>query len=117
MSIYAKLILMGAEDLVGGGDAPDGPPTSATKYLYDTDKYGLQWTTGDSDAETEIYLFDGACSETLITTLGAGVVEYETGTTTKCLWMARHKKNGQYSAEVHFISGAGPDCPACPDAF
>lgn len=81
---------------------PDGPPTNATLYQYGGGFYGMYWTSGDTDAETEIaYVADptGVTEPTLpseiVTKVSAGVTGYETGLDYEtCYWWIRHKRGG-----------------------
>ena len=88
---------------------PSGAPTSASAYTYGGTLVGVQWTNTDTNAHTELGI--GADSTTDPTSVSAsaapGETTYETGTTTKCWWYVRHKRNGQASAWVYAPHG---DC-------
>jgi hypothetical protein len=66
----------------------------------------MYWTSGDTDAETEIaYVLDlsGVTEPTLpseiVTKVSAGVAGYETGLNDQtCYWWIRHKRGGAVSA-------------------
>ena len=118
----AALLLMGAGAEIGGA-GPDGPPTNASNYLYSGTLYGVQWTAGDVDAETEVYFIDTlgvGCPSTfpddftLLTTRAAGLTSYDAGQSVGCTFYLRHKKNGLYSAVVQVTAGDS-ECIACPD--
>lgn len=99
-------MLSGAE-YVPPTTAPDGPPVSPSLYTYQGGKVGVQWTSGDTAAETEIgYRADPfATLEPLsvLDTTAPAVTGWESGikaTTQACTYWVRHKKGGQVTAWV-----------------
>ncbi len=85
---------------------PTAAPISPSLYTYGN-KIGVQWTSGDATAETEIgYRADpfATLEPTVITDkVAPAVTGYETGFTKNqqvCTWWVRHRKGGQVTAWV-----------------
>lgn len=91
-----------AADAVPDTTPPSGPPTNTSAYTYSGDKIGVQWSNGDITAETEIARTAGALIEPTARDYIAPATEtsFQTGSTSRCYWWVRHRKNGQYSAWV-----------------
>lgn len=81
---------------------PTGPPTNASAYVYAGDRVGVQWTNGDSTAETEIARTTAALLQPTAREFVVPATEtaYQTGQTDRCYWWVRHRKNGQYTVWV-----------------
>lgn len=82
--------------------APTGPPTNASAYAYAGDRVGVQWTNGDSTAETEIARTGATTVQPTAREFIVPATEtaYQTGQTDRCYWWVRHRKNGQYTVWV-----------------
>ena len=81
---------------------PSGPPTNASAYTYGGSLIGVQWTNGDSTAETEIARTTAALIEPTSRDYIVPPTEtaFQTGETERCYWWVRHRKNSQYSTWV-----------------
>ena len=93
---------------------PTGPPVSPTMYSYSGGFIGIQWTNGDSSAETEVAFVDDntrtiepSSPSEIQTKVSPGVTGWESEQSADtCTWYVRHKKGGQTTAWV--IATLGP---------
>jgi hypothetical protein len=88
-------------------DTPDGAPSSLGVYEYGGGtKFGIEWVSGDSAAQTELFRDD-----VLYSTIGAGVMSYDVGLKSgdgSHTWKARHRKGGvsAFSASISTVEGS-----------
>lgn len=91
---------------------PTGPPTNASAYTYSGSLIGVQWTNGDSLANTEIGFNSSDADPTSVTdTVGPGDTTYETATEDRCFWSVRHIRNGFVTVWVRAPHGDAEGCP------
>ena len=89
-----------------GGFGPTAPPSAVTRYLYNTTRIGVQWTTGDADAASRIYRRATANDAwVLVASAVAGATSAETGFTTGFAFGVSHVKGGQETAIVQETTG------------
>jgi hypothetical protein len=88
------------DGIEGGGGGPSGAPSGLSVYEYQGgSKYGIQWSNGDSSAQTEL--------EDSGQLLSAGTSSADQGVKAGSgahTWKARHLKNGVYSSYSETIS-------------
>lgn len=99
MSLYAKLLLMGADD-VTAGDPPSGAPTSVATTTYAGVLIRVTWTNADATAQTAVYL-QQVGEDILLGYADAGATSYDTGAADAGTYGCAHFKNGQYSATTY----------------
>lgn len=84
------------------GVSPAAPPTSVSLYGYGADLTGIQWTTGDSNAFTQLGQSDSEFDDptSVFALVGVGQTTAETGETCTCYWYVRHLRNCKVTAWV-----------------
>ena len=85
------------------GDPPD-PPVNPFTFLYDQVLVGINWASGDADAQTQIGF--GSLNQEpsgVRFTVGAGLRTFNTGLTASEYWWLRHFKDGAVSAWVRAL--------------
>lgn len=96
--------------------APTNPPLNVSAYSVGNRGIltGVQWTNGDTDANTEIGRSDSNAVEPVgifendfvFGNVAPGETSFNTQDERNCYWWVRHRKNAQYSVWV--LGGCSP---------